>query len=315
MFHRMLVPLDGSHPAAQAVPYAITLSRAFNAPITLLGIVEPATVLGIVPLREGTPAIVTDLSEEPRVTASTDYLASIATAIRAHDASAMVVVRRGNPAAEITACAEEEPGTLVVLTSHGRSGPRPEHLGSVTQHVVRHATTPTLVVRPHPDLPAVGEASIRGITVTLDGSLLSEAAVPVAATLAARLAVPLTLLRVIPQRPYRAFYALEGPDAPPVEEIEATEEAEAAQYLTGIATRLRAEQMRVHTVWRRSARQHVDETIVARVTPHADGILVMASHGRGGVVRWALGSTTEAVLAHAPCAVLIVRADAVAPPA
>ena len=36
----------------------------------------------------------------------------------------------------------------------------------------------------------------------------------------------------------------------------------------------------------------------------------MASHGRGGVLRWALGSTAEAVLDQAPCPILIVRAGA-----
>jgi universal stress protein family protein len=38
----------------------------------------------------------------------------------------------------------------------------------------------------------------------------------------------------------------------------------------------------------------------------------MASHGRGGVLRWALGSTAEAVLDQAPCPILIVRAGATA---
>ena len=38
------------------------------------------------------------------------------------------------------------------------------------------------------------------------------------------------------------------------------------------------------------------------------GIAVMASHGRGGVLRWALGSTAEEVLDQSPCPILVVRA-------
>ncbi|MCA1666494.1 MAG: universal stress protein [Thermomicrobia bacterium] len=37
----------------------------------------------------------------------------------------------------------------------------------------------------------------------------------------------------------------------------------------------------------------------------------MASHGRGGILRWALGSTVEGVLTSAPCPVVIVRAGTV----
>jgi hypothetical protein len=40
----------------------------------------------------------------------------------------------------------------------------------------------------------------------------------------------------------------------------------------------------------------------------------MASHGRGGVARWFLGSVAEAVVRRAPGPVLLVRADMAAQP-
>lgn len=40
---------------------------------------------------------------------------------------------------------------------------------------------------------------------------------------------------------------------------------------------------------------------------HAD-VIVMASHGRGGVTRLLMGSVAEGVMRHAPCPVLVVRA-------
>jgi nucleotide-binding universal stress UspA family protein len=47
---------------------------------------------------------------------------------------------------------------------------------------------------------------------------------------------------------------------------------------------------------------------VAVLAQQPAGIAVMASHGRGGVLRWALGSTAEEALDQSPCPILIVRA-------
>ncbi len=52
--------------------------------------------------------------------------------------------------------------------------------------------------------------------------------------------------------------------------------------------------------------------IAAALAKQPTGIAVMASHGRGGVLRWALGSTAEEALDQSPCPILIVRAGTTA---
>jgi nucleotide-binding universal stress UspA family protein len=49
------------------------------------------------------------------------------------------------------------------------------------------------------------------------------------------------------------------------------------------------------------------EEIVAYAEGHAIDLIVLASHGRSGLERWAFGSVAEKVLRGAPCTVLVVR--------
>jgi nucleotide-binding universal stress UspA family protein len=56
-------------------------------------------------------------------------------------------LRRGDPAAEIVAVAEELGAGLLVMGSRGRGGIRRALMGSVSDSVVRHAHCPVLVIR------------------------------------------------------------------------------------------------------------------------------------------------------------------------
>ena len=60
----------------------------------------------------------------------------------------------GDPGDAIAAAAEAEHADLVVVGTRGRSGAERMLLGSVSDHVVRHAECPVLVVRPHKRSPA-----------------------------------------------------------------------------------------------------------------------------------------------------------------
>lgn len=53
----------------------------------------------------------------------------------------------GSPAAELIDLAQRSPGSLTVMSTHGRSGISRWVLGSVTDRVVRHTHQPVLVVR------------------------------------------------------------------------------------------------------------------------------------------------------------------------
>ena len=307
MFRHILVPLDGSRLAVAAVPYAVALARAFDARISLLGIVEPFPEFGRLP-----SAAVRE-ADERQITTGSAYLESVAAPMRARDLAVTTVVRHGNPAAEIMAYAEEAECALIVMGTHGRTGLERARMGSVAQHVLRHAVGPTLMVRPKSGESPAEEAAITDVTATLDGSALAEEALPIATRLATALSVPLTLLRVIPSLTYLATAGWDGGYYYPMtEEMERDEEHAVAEYLEALAARLRAPGLEVRTRWQRSVTNRAEEMIATYLAERPSGIAVTASHGRGGVLRWALGSTAEGVLDQSPCPILIVRAGTTA---
>ena len=209
---------------------------------------------------------------------------------------------------------EEGGCSLIVMATHGRSGIDRLRLGSVAQRVVRYAPVPTLVVPAVEHGPTEGVATISEVTATLDGSQIAEQALPVATALADALRVPLELFGVLPNY-YAAAYGWPGMAYVPPPEQDAADEQAITEYLGAAAARLRTPTREIRTAWLRSSTNRADDVIRTYLTDKPTGIAVMSSHGRGGIVRWALGSTTEAIVAHPPCAMLIVRANttAVAP--
>ena len=301
--HHILVPLDGSRLAAAALPYAVTLARAFEARITLLAVIEP--FMGGV----GVPRPEAAEFNERQIAMNTAYLESVAASIRTHDRSVTTVLRHGNAAEEILAYAEEEVCALIVISSHGRTGLARFRMGSVAQHVVRHSTVPTLVVQPREEAPLTDETTVTGVTVTLDGSVLAEQALPLGTAIARKLAVPLTLLRISLTHITLADAAWDGAyDYPDTQEMKHAEAQIIEAYMQRIAAPLRALGLEVHTHWQRSPANEADEDLGACLARQPEGLAVVTSHGRGGILRWVLGSTAESLLDGAPCPILIVRA-------
>jgi nucleotide-binding universal stress UspA family protein len=131
------------------------------------------------------------------------------------------------------------------------------------------------------------------ILVPLDGSTFAEAAFPAAIAVAERFSGEIRLLRVRPH-----LWADEAM------ELERALDQEAWAYLADATTRLRA--MTSVPVSSDSRRGNVPEEIVAEAETSHD-LIVMTSHGRGGLSRIWLGSVTDACLRTTECPVLVVR--------
>jgi nucleotide-binding universal stress UspA family protein len=142
------------------------------------------------------------------------------------------------------------------------------------------------------------------LLVPLDGSPLAERALPVAMSLAQKLDSTIILFRALeisaPSIP--ALY----PDTALALAREAHEHvrAEVEEYLAAKAGELEGQGYDVETELRD---EPPAEGILDTASAKEIDLIVMSTHGRGGLARWTFGSVADKVARHSPCPVLLVR--------
>ena len=140
------------------------------------------------------------------------------------------------------------------------------------------------------------------LLVPLDGSELAEAALPLATAVAEKFHSKITLVTA-GQVPY---YVGEGLDFTKIHnDISQNIEEETKQYLRQKQKDLIAQGFQVNleiVVGHPPA-----DTILQTAATHDVDTIVMSTHGRGGVLRWMLGSVADMVLRKATVPVLLAR--------
>jgi nucleotide-binding universal stress UspA family protein len=139
----LLVPLDGSALAEEAIVPAERLAAAFGSPLTLLRVVDPPTHPIYGPDQAYVP-----FDEAAEVARAQRYLEQRATTLRADGGQVETRVVLGEPARKIAETAGEQKVGLIVMATHGRGQLRRLVLGSIALSVLRQTTAPLLVVRP-----------------------------------------------------------------------------------------------------------------------------------------------------------------------
>jgi nucleotide-binding universal stress UspA family protein len=130
----LVVCLDGSDASAAIVPVVASWARALDVDVTLVTVVEPHA--------------------GPALSSTQDVPESVQLERLARELEpdcgpvAWEIVPGRHPADAIVEFAGRPPGTLLALTSHGRTGLARLTVGSVTMAVVREATCPILTIRP-----------------------------------------------------------------------------------------------------------------------------------------------------------------------
>jgi nucleotide-binding universal stress UspA family protein len=201
-----------------------------------------------------------------------DYLEITATTLRAGGLRVATALKIGEPAEEILAAAAEENVGMVVMATHGRGGVERLLQGSVADEVLRTSTRPTLLVRPADHAGPSRTVALRQVLVPLDGSPLAEAALAPATRL---MSAETTLLLVRVE-----------PHASPDQIIAA------GAYLDDVQRKLPAGVQAKTYVLTGTA---IDALLDVAQREAVD-LIVMTSHGRGGLRRFVLGSTTDQIV-------------------
>lgn len=311
MFERILVPLDGSPGAERAIPAAARIARAFGGSVILLSVVAPP----VTPGKFSVPEVFPKAPTEEELAEATAYLRAIAQSDKLAGITTEVQTLAGAVAPTILSATQSLHADLIVLCTHGYTGFKRWRLGSVSEKVIRHAPIPVFVLREGELEPATAVQQAVRALVALDGSSLSEATLEPAASLTAGLAQAtsqrgiLRLMRVVDipsgygkfRSTVDSFY-----DA----QMRAEAKREYEQYLETVAKRfsegeLAKYNLAVTTVI--TTDPDVAEAIVQTAEQEKDDFIAMATHGRGGVQRWALGSITERVLHATRVPLFIIR--------
>ena len=140
----LLIPLDGSALAEQILPHACALGRLMQAELTLIQAAELALASTELYGSEF------DSSVQERVQAQAQrYLDGVAAGMRSEGLNVQTKVVLGWPAQHILEYAHSHKIDAIALAAHGRGGVARLLLGSVSDKVVRGATAPVLLCRPH----------------------------------------------------------------------------------------------------------------------------------------------------------------------
>jgi nucleotide-binding universal stress UspA family protein len=215
MQQQIIVPLDGSRLAEQALPHAVALARTTGSGLTLVQVVPMTPVT--TPIVWGVPVLsIPPAYHEAILEGAHGYLRSVAQWLGSEGLAPQSAVLEGEAAEAIIRYTEQHPdAAMIVMSTRGRSGLTRWVFGSVAEKVLEAAPVPLALIRPlevpadeaggepvareQPNLsglPAI--PGYRTVLVPLDGSAQAEAALEHASALAIASGASLLLVSVLP---------------------------------------------------------------------------------------------------------------------
>ena len=291
----ILVPLDGSAFAERALPVAAALARKLGASLHLVSVHDPASGF----IDPATAAVASVELDQEIWTAQEEYLDQQAGAAAGQGLTVVHELRTGEAAAELARYAEAGSIDLVVMTTHGRGGISRLWLGSVADRMARRSERPILLLRP--DAAGTLDELLADVLVPLDGSVRAESVLGLVTGLV-RGAGTLHLINVV-LPPFRFLPppppGISYPESEPVQRSALY----AYRYLRRLARPLREAGRQVATEAKIASDPAAE--ILAYAARHRVGLVAIATHGRGGLDRWMMGSVADKIVRSGTAAVLV----------
>jgi nucleotide-binding universal stress UspA family protein len=292
----IVVGVDGSRSALHAVRWAATEANRRGAPLRLVH------VCALVP--PGLPDPVAHLGEYADIVLGQGrrWLAEATAAARTIDGSLEIVTDLRDGVTTKVLVAESAAAWMVVLGSRGLGGFTELLVGSVAVTLAAHARCPVVVVRSSTvdsPLPVTGP-----VVVGVNGSPLSEAAIPFAFEAAAAREVPLRAVHTWLDLDLAGAW-VPLPSVVDWTMVQANEERILVERLAGWQEKYPGVDVQRVVTKDRPARALLRRAEDAQ-------LLVVGSRGRGGLAGLGLGSVSQTLLHKAPCPVAVIRPDALA---
>ncbi|OYD68215.1 universal stress protein [Rhodococcus sp. OK302] len=286
----IVVGIDGSEASTAAARWAGSIAQAVNARLILAHALP----------QEGpiySPAAVMLQSQFlNQIREDGEAITGVVTDLLADEFPSLVIeseIAPGPPMTHILECAET--ARLIVMGSTGSGALRSRLLGSTALKVANHAPCPVTVWRGTAQHPGPDQ---RPVVVGVDGSTLSEKAVEYAFQYADQFEAPLFAVHT-----WQGASTFREGGAGILIDWEAVEQEESALLAENLAGM--SDQYPDVAVTRISE-PGAAAPVMLKYADDAQ-LLVVGSHGRSAMAGAVMGSTSQNLLHHAPCPVMIAR--------
>jgi nucleotide-binding universal stress UspA family protein len=290
MFTNVLVPLDGSELAEQALPVAAGIARRAGGRLRIIHALDYQH---------------TDYANCPEVPEwwgentydrAARYLSQIAaTGLSKWRIPIQTTLIEADPVAVVLRSKEARAADLTVMTTHGRSGVERFWLGSVTDAVIREAGHPVLVVPAMPNGDRRDDRPFTHMLVPLDGSEYSERVLHYAAHLTLADGAKVSLVRVT--RP--ALVPALDHDTPAAGEASDQYLERQTETLSWMSHDINCASL--------CGGDPIAMQILDYSNAHQVDIIALSTHGRWGAPRLLLGSVADKVIRGARVPILVAK--------
>ncbi|HEX6307983.1 MAG TPA: universal stress protein [Longimicrobiales bacterium] len=303
MYHRILVPLDGTRFGDHALPYAIWIASRTGAAVELVHVHRRQEVdagLDALPVyhfehveeadaRRDREALRAEIELLEERAADIELRFGVRTSTR---------VLHGARAHALEQEAHDFVADLVVMATHARRGVSRLVYGDLAHQLLHDFNVPMLAVHPTAADAPLASGELTHFMVSLDGSGFSEQILDVVGPLATQLEARLSLMHVYSNRTLRT----NGLHA---EEHTIPHRTEAFHYLNDLAERMasRLPDPKLMIV----DSDDPSRAIVEALAGSPEAALAMATHGRSGLSRMILGSVADNVVHATHHPVLLYR--------
>lgn len=275
----LLCPIDFSSASRVALRHALAIASRFSTRLLLLTVDDP--------ILEAAAAVRLGPGSSRR-TSERELRLFLAETLGPNPSPQAVEVEvvTGKPAVEILRVARQRRCAAIVMSTHGRSGPKKFIFGSTAERVLRETTVPVLVTPPDDRATVSIEALTRSgapVLVPVDFSDASAGQLEIARTIAAVLKLPLLFAHIV------------EPLGPPAEldlpELTAQQVLRARVALGGI-TKSTAQESAIEV-------GDAADAIARLARDRHAGLMVIGLHGSPSLGP-RMGSVTYRVLCQAP---------------
>jgi len=282
MYERILVPLDGSELAEQAISYVEQIAQKLKSEVIFITVCLPG---------------------DPMERALTEYIERRAEKFQSLGMETRSLCIEGEPAASIIDFSGKNDVGLIVISTHGRTGVSHWPLGSIANKVVQMSHIPVFLVRSNHRGKTPADMELQKILVPLDGSKFSEEILPFVENLAKAMGSQVTILRAIEtvKLPQLAAYMDREKSE---KDFMAKMEREAERYLDRKKDVLKIKELKVKSVL---VQGKPVETILKYVEDKSINLIALSTHGFSGITKWAYGSVAARIIESSTRPVLLVR--------